>query len=303
MSIDNEKKKLLKANFGSEETRIKFGNIDIPCYVLEDGKRVLSGKGMQDSLGFSKNSSGMALGKFLSRSKILEIIPKDVQDKLNNRIEFIRKGAGGSVSKTFGYDATLLIDLCDIIIQARKNKILTSKQEEDLGEQAEIIMRSVAKVGIIALIDEATGYQNVREKDALQKILDAYLSKELSAWAKRFPDEFYKEIFRLKGWVYNPASVKRPSCVANYTTDVIYDRLAPGIVEELKRKNPANDKGIRKHKHHQFLSSDIGHPALSQHMYGVIGLMKTQQTWEQFMRLLNRAYPIKTPTELFGEIE
>ena len=31
---------------------------------------------------------------------------------------------------------------------------------------------------------------------ALQAILDAYLRKEL-AWAKRFPDEFDRQIFRL----------------------------------------------------------------------------------------------------------
>ena len=288
--MTKEKKQILKAEFGSDETRIKFGSINIPCYVLEDGQRVLSGKGMQDSLGFSKNSSGMALTKFLSREKIAEIIPQEVRDKIRNRIEFTRKGAGGAISKTYGYDATILVDLCDILIQARKDGRLTTAQNI-LVEQAEIIMRSVAKVGIIALIDEATGYQNIRKEDALQKILDAFISKELAAWVKRFPDEFYNEMFRLKGWKWN--SKLRPAVVGRYTNDAVYERLAPNLVEELKKKTPKNENGMNKNRFHQWLTTDVGHPALSQHLYAVIGLMRTCQSWGQFMRLLNRAFPKK----------
>lgn len=257
---------------------------------MEDGQRVLSGKGMQDSLGFSKNSSGMALTKFLSRGKITEIIPQEVRDKINNRIEFTRKGAGGAINKTYGYDATILVDLCDIIIQARKDGRLTQAQII-LAEQAEIIMRSVAKVGIIALIDEVTGYQNIRKQDALQKILDAFISKELAAWVKRFPDDFYNEMFRLKDWNWN--TLKRPAVVGTYTNDIVYERLAPNLVEELKKKTPKSDKGHRANKYHQWLTTDVGHPILSQHLYAVIGLMRTCQTWEQFKRLINRAFPKK----------
>jgi hypothetical protein len=287
--IEKVEKKLIKATHSGE---INIGNIIIPCYVLEDGTRVITQTGAVQSLGMSRF---LQLSKLASRNSLKPFINQELSGFLNNPIIF-KMPHGGSSAK--GIKATILADICDVVLQARKEGVLKDTQMH-IAEQCEMLTRSFAKVGIIALIDEATGYQGVRERDALQKILDAYLSKELSAWAKRFPDEFYKEIFRLKGWPYNPTSVKRPSCVANYTTNIVYSRLAPGIVEELEKKNPSNEKGARKHKHHQFLTDDIGHPALSQHIYGVIGLMRTQQTWEQFIRLLNRAYPVKTIGELF----
>lgn len=285
-------KKILKAEYGSEETPLKLGDIRIPCYVLEDGRRVLSGKGMQDGLGFDKRSSGTALAKFLSRPKIQEIIPQEVTEKLEQRIEFTRKGSGGAVAKTYGYDATLLVDLCDLFIQAKKQGRLTAGQEI-LADQAEIIIRSVAKVGLIALIDEVTGYQEVRTKDFLQGLLDKYLRKELAIWAKRFPDEFYKEMFRLRGWTWNPKSVKRPSVVGKYTNDLVYERLAPQILEELEKKNPKNENGNRINRHHQWLTDDIGNPALTQHIHAIMGLMRAAAKWDDFYRWVQRAFPKK----------
>jgi hypothetical protein len=123
-----------------------------------------------------------------------------------------------------------------------------------------------SSAGIIALIDEVTGYQEIRDREALQQILDKYLRKEYAAWAKRFPDDFYREMFRLRGWQWRGMKVNRPSVVGRYTKDLVYSRLAPGIPEELERHNPKDDKGNRKSKHHQWLTEDIGHPALAQHL-------------------------------------
>lgn len=283
---------ILKAEYGSEETPLLIGNISIPCYVLEDGSRVFSGKGMQDGLGFNKKTSGTALSKFLARTKIRNITPPEVTEKFNQRIEFTRKGSGGAVAKTYGYDATLLIDLCDLLIQAKNENLLTPSQLL-YAEQAEIIIRSVAKVGIIALVDEVTGYQEIRTKDFLQKLLDKFLRKELAVWAKRFPDDFYKEMFRLKGWRWDPKSVKRPSIVGKYTNNLVYERLAPNILAELEKKNPKNEKGYRVARHHQWLSDEIGHPALSQHIYAVITLMRASASWNAFYLSLQKALPKK----------
>ena len=72
-------------------------------------------------------------------------------------------------------------------------------------ETAEIIVRSFsAKVGIIALVDEATGYQKVREKRALQLKLQAFIAEEMQEWARMFPDEFWFELARLEGVHYSP---------------------------------------------------------------------------------------------------
>ena len=161
---------------------------------------------------------------------------------------------------------------------------------------SEIIVRSLSKVGIIALVDEATGYQEVRDRLALQKILEMYIAKELRAWIKTFPDEFYEQLFKLKGWQYKPLSVKRPQVVGTITNDIIYERLERGVLNELKNRTPKDEKGRRKHHFHRLLTDDIGHPKLREHISNVITLMKASASYNNFYRLLQRAMPKKGHT-------
>ena len=152
-------------------------------------------------------------------------------------------------------------------------------------------MRGFATIGIIALVDKATGYQEVRDRLALQKILEKYITDEWAKWTKTFPDEFYIELFRLKNIPYPPdtRTLKKPSYVGHWINDVVYSRLAPGVLNELRKKNPRQPSGSRKRKFHQYLTRDIGHPALKEHLSNVIFLMKSCTKWEDFKRRLNRA--------------
>jgi len=175
---------------------------------------------------------------------------------------------------------------------ARKAEALLPAQIH-LAAQAEIIVLSLAKVGITALIDEATGFQEIRDRRALQLILDTYLRKEHAAWAKRFPDEFYREMFRLRKWEYPKVSAAKPGVVGKYTLDLVYERLAPGLVKELESRNPKNEKGNRSARHHQWMTEDVGHPALTTHIHSVMGFMRASDTWEQLIILMDRAFPKK----------
>ena len=99
-------------------------------------------------------------------------------------------------------------------------------------------------------------------------------------------------MFELKNWPINdPRTLKRPSVVGKYTNDIVYERLAPGVLEELKIRNPTDEKGYRKQRHHQWLTGDIGHPKLREHLIGIIALMNAAPTWDSFKRMLQRAYP------------
>jgi hypothetical protein len=86
--------------------------------------------------------------------------------------------------------------------------------------------------------------------------------------------------------------------MAQYTNDLVYERLAPGILEELQARNPRDEHGRRRHKHHQWLTEDVGHPALAQHLYALIGFMRVASSWQQFYRLVDKAYPKKGSTLL-----
>lgn len=97
--------------------------------------------------------------------------------------------------------------MCDVFVKAARKGVLTHNQQH-VADRAHIIMKGLARIGIAGLIDEATGYQEVRDKQALQALLDAFLRKELAAWAKRFPDEFYEHSFRLRGWQWKGGGKK-----------------------------------------------------------------------------------------------
>jgi hypothetical protein len=188
-----------------------------------------------------------------------------------------------------GYQAVLLPKVCDVYLTAREADDLTDSQAP-AAAQAEILMRGLAHVGIIALVDEATGYQEIRDRDALQKILDKYLKDEFARWAKTFPDEFYQQIFRLRGWQWKGMKVNRPSVVAHYTNDLVYARLAPGVLAKLQELNPRIN-GKRAQKHTQWLTDDYGIPALKDHLTGIMAIMRGATTWEQSQRMVQRAYP------------
>lgn len=291
--------KVLKSLAGSNKTAISIGDIKIPCYVLEDETRVLSGNGLQRALGFSQNAGGTALSTMLNTGELKDCVTQEIVDKINNRKKFIRPGGAGAVSETYGYDATLLIDICALLDECKDLGLLTPGQQK-YADQAGIILRSIAKVGIIALIDEATGYQAYRQEDELQKFLQQYISKELSAWVRRFPPEYYQEIYRLYGWNYDEYNTKRPGVIGKITNNIIYDRLAPYIRKELEKINPKNESGNRSNKHHQYLTQDIGHPALSQHMHLVINFMKVSNSWDDFINMLDKAKPKYTPQMLMN---
>ena len=274
----------------THEGKLELNDIKIPCYVLEDGTRVLSGRGMQEALRMvdeqETQTSGSRLKRYLNQESLKQFIYNGKDEKHFEPIDCYNGG-----SPVHGYEATILVDICDAFLQAR-NEISLSPRQKIIADQCEILIRAFAKVGITALVDEATGYQDIRAKDkeALQKLLDKFLLIEQAKWAKRFPDEFYLLLFKLKGWTVSEALTKRPSVVGTYTNNIVYERIAPGILEELQKRNPVTDNKRRTHKHHQYLTEDVGHPELQNHLAAVIALMRISQNWEQFMLFLDKAY-------------
>ena len=121
-------------------------------------------------------------------------------------------------------------------------------------------------VGIDATSAEATGYQEVRDREALARILEAFIDKELRPWVRTFPPDFYRELFRLRGLPYPTSTVKRPQYFGHYTNDIVYRRLAPGVLAELKRVQVRDDEGRPKHKLFQRLTANTGYPKLREHL-------------------------------------
>lgn len=274
----------------SHEGSIHLADTEIKCYVLEDGTRVLSGRGMQEALNMvdstddGRQVAGQRLQRHLSQTSLNSFLYKDKNEDHYEPLICYKGDA-----KIHGYEATILNDICDAFLEARKHIQLSSRQSI-IAEQCEILVRGFARVGITALVDEATGYQDVREKAALQTILDRFLKDEANKWSKTFPDEFWVKLIRVKGYP-NYMALKRPAFVGHWVNDIIYDRLAPGISEKLKEVNPRNDKGHRKSKHHQHLTESHGVPELREHLSKVMVLMDASSSSDEFDKLLNRSLP------------
>ena len=274
------------------------GQIVIPCAVLDDGARVLSQRAFLVGMGGTpggnaKAGSGEGEGPVFLRAANLKPFVSDELAKRLKRPILYRPPGGGSIAH--GIAAELIPQICEVWLKAREARALHYTQRR-VAAQAELIMRGLAHVGIVALVDEATGYQADRARDELQRILAAYISPELLPWMKRFPDEYFKDVYRLHGWDYKPGVTKGPRYVGWFTKRYVYEKLPPGVIEELQRLNPAID-GRRKYRHFQFLTEHTGHPHLDRQIVQVMTLMRVSADRWEFKTLYSRAFPVKGQQE------
>lgn len=289
----------------THEGVLHIGDAEISCYVLANGERVMSTRGIMKGLGRvwrGRKYPGTQLPVFLEAKNLKPFISEDLIAG-PNMVKFLTPGKDPFVAE--GYHAELMPAICDTYLKAREAGVLTPSQVK-VAAQAEILMRGFAHVGIIALVDEATGYQRDRSRDELAKILEAFVAKEIQKWLKTFDLEFYELICEIRDEPISRAK-KRPQYFGKLTNNLIYQRLAPGVLDELERLNPTNAKGQRKRKHFQHLTPDMGHPKLKEHLAGVTTAMKMAKLqglkWSEFLKLLDKTHPKWQSMPLFDNLE
>lgn len=269
---------------------LEIGDATIPCAVLSDGTRLLTQAGFLGALGRSTKPKGKSqqvtdgLPPFLATRSLKPLITEEIIES-TVPVSFVTTTGG----KALGFKAELLPKVCDLFLQARSLKLLTVQQNQ-IAVKCEMLVRALAKVGIVALVDEATGFQIERDRDELHKLLSIYLAEERLAWAKRFPDEFYKQIYRLRKWKWPVGRAKTP-LLGHITNDIVYDRLPQGVLDKLRELNPTDETKRRKWKHHQFLSAEVGQPDLRDHILQILPIMKISKDWKSFKRHLAVAFP------------
>lgn len=280
-----------KATTAINDGSLALGSREIRCAVLADGRRVLSQQTVLQTLGRARSAKGRTgseaggLPPFLAAANLAPFISEDLRGMMEP-IPY-RPITGG---RAYGYRAEILPLVCDVYLEAdAAGKLL--KSQRPTAEICGILVRSLAKVGIIALVDEATGYQEIRARDELQRILEYYVQAELRPWMKTFPDDFFKEIYRLQGWEYRPGTSKRNQGVGKLVNKYVYEKLPPGVLEELCELNPVTTKGWRRHKHHQYLTENGGNRHLEKQISTVTTLMRISSTKAEFEDLFERAFP------------
>ena len=271
----------------THEGELEIGGLSLPVAVTSDGTRLMISRAFMTALGrpWKGSYERNALPNFIDAKNLAPYLTTELIQKVEP-VEFIN----GRGQKAMGYRAELLQLVCDVYLEARKAGAL-SKNQEKVADQAEVLIRGFARIGIIALVDEATGYQRDRAKDALARILEAFIAKELQPWVKTFPDEFYEELFRLRGLEFPRDTVKRPQYFGHLTNDIVYKRLAPKVLETLRSEVPKSPKGRRTNALHQKLTPELGHPLLREHLAKVVTVMKLSSGYKEFMNKLDLIVP------------
>lgn len=280
------------------EGEFALGDAQIACAVLPNGTRIITQAAFLRVLGRSRSpkagtgvlSTVDELPFFLQADALKPFISEELAMSTNPI--FYRTKSGG---KGVGYDARLLPQVAEVYLKFRdatlqERKEIPSRYERMIAA-ADILIRALANVGIIALVDEATGFQRDRAATALAEILEKFIAKELRPWVQTFPNEYYAQLFRLRGLDFPRDSVKRPQYFGHLTNDIIYARLAPKVLDELKNATPRTSDGRLKHHLHRRLSEDFGHPRLREHLASVVTVMQLSADYDDFIQKLDRVKP------------
>ncbi|MDX2029233.1 MAG: P63C domain-containing protein [Blastocatellia bacterium] len=296
----------------SHEGSFNIGNATISAAVLPNGKRLITQATFLRALGRSRSpkagtgvlSTVDGVPFFLQAESLKPFISTELLAS-TTPIFYLSESSGRGV----GYDAELLPKVCEVYLRFRDDCLMKKGKVpanyKHIVQACDILIRGLANVGIVALVDEATGYQYDRARFALTEILEKFISKELLKWVKTFPDEFYYHIYRLKGWKASENPSQRTPLLGKITNDLVYERLAPGVLKELQRVTPRDEKGRLKHKLHRRLTEDIGHPKLREHLASEITLLRIfdDGEWNTFYKALNRALPKQAKLPLFDKLD
>ncbi|MFH1793229.1 MAG: P63C domain-containing protein [Pseudomonadota bacterium] len=286
--------------FSIDEGEVEFGELTFRCAVLDDESRVINGTEFMRVMGIYRSGAlstrrsdddEIYLPLHLAFKNLRPFILED-HDLVEALREPIRyRSVKGSIAE--GIPAQVLRRICSVWVRARAAGVLGASQR-NVADKAEALLNALADVAIIALIDEATGYQKRRAHNELQKILSAYIAVELLPWQRRFPISYYEQIYRVMGWPYDASTTKRTAYIGKLTNKLIYEKLPPGVLPQLRRKNPADAATKRrKHKHFQFLTDEIGNVHLANQITAVTTLLRAtpKGNWRFFETLFNNAYP------------
>ena len=273
-------------------------DVSIDCYVTESGQRLMSLRATARAMGLS-GSGSVALLRNLKSNYLQKYLSEDLKNWINKADNNELYKVKGYRNSFVPFEATLFVDVCKAYISAKNDGVFDSdiwKKQSELADKLLAIMSAFAKVGIIAFIDEITGYQELRKKDELQKLLAEFVRKEYLPWTKRFPNEFYEEMYRLKGWDYNGNA--RTPLVGKLTNYLVYDLMPEGVLEELQKRNPIDEKiHRRKYRHHQFLE-ETGIDYLDKHLRAIIIMMRGFDSWDEFDKAFRKSFELDKSDEV-----
>lgn len=262
-------------------------DVDLPCYVLDNGQRVIGRVAATEMLsGFKAQGD---LEGYLRSQNLKPYIDKDftVARMVSFRLPEVEQ-LGREVK---GLPTDLMIEVCRGLVTAleasQRNppEVKLTPRQISMAIKASMFLVACAKVGLDALVDEATGYQEFRDRDALTVKLRAYLEKEMRKWERTFPDELWVEFGRLTNW--KGSVTHRPKYWGHLVIQLIYEYLDPDVAQWLKDNAPAPRKG---QNYHQWLSAQYGLKKLIEHIWMVVGIARTCYNMDELKQKMRQMF-------------
>lgn len=275
---------------------LQIGDAVLVAAVLANGKRLLSQGTVLQAIGRSRTPKAGTGGfttvdelPFFLQAEVLKpFISEELMMSTTPILFRLRNG-----QRTVGYDAMLLPMICEVYLNFRdhlneqisegddaQKKVAQGyfKKYRHIIEACDHLTRGLARRGIIALVDFATGYQDDKMRQEIDRIIKAYVSPALAPWVRKFPHEFFREAYRLLGWEYKPGQTKHSPYMGKFINKYVFEALPPGVLEELKARLPKNEHGNRRAKLWQLLTIDTGIPHLDRQLTADLTLMQISET-------------------------
>jgi hypothetical protein len=296
------------ARWGSDLPRathdgpLQIGDAVLVAAVLGNGKRLLSQGTVLQAIGRSRTPKAGTGGfttvddlPFFLQAEVLKPFISEELMMSTTPILFRLKNG----QRTVGYDAMLLPMICEVYLKFRDS--LNEKLGHNLADVRGVaksylarykhiiaacdrLTRGLARRGIVALVDDATGYRDDQMREEIyDRIIKAYVAPSLAPWViQKFPHEFFRQAYRLLGWKYEPGQTKHSPYMGKFINKYVFEALPPGVLEELKARLPKNEHGHRRGHLWRLLTVDTGIPHLDRQLTADLTLMQIAEKKEDF---------------------
>ena len=303
------------------EGEINFAGREISCAVLDTKLRLLTQETFLTTLGRAPKAKGGqgsqqairvgGLPPFLAAENLTPFISDELRQAAMPVVFKTKRG-----KKAYGYDARLLPMVCEVYLLARDAHLKALKEaqerrqkgedveakavllpsQERLVQTCDLLMRSMAKEHIVTLVDRATGYTDLETRDEITRILEQYIAPHLMPYMPRFPDEFFRQVYRIHGWPYVVGNRKMPQYVGRFINKYIYGYLPPGVLEKLKELNPVQESGWRATQNHRLLT-DQGVIHLDRQITSTMTIMALSENAAEFDKNFHKLHTKQLPLE------
>lgn len=246
---------------------IHFGaDVECEAIVLADGRRGFNRRQLVAIAGFTGNVTGSRFGHFLA-----EISPNALK---------IYEDTSSKVSMPNGATANFIS--CDVVPEFASG-VIHQALDGTLHPQRRMLIApclkiqdSLARVGIVALIDEATGYQYHRAPDALQDLFARLIRNTAADWERRFHPDYYQAIYKLFGWQYDQTVSQRPHIIGKITLQWVYEPVfPPEILVAIKERQSSE-------KMHQWLTDEGGLKLMEKQRDAVMMIARSSADHQDF---------------------